>query len=210
MRHLRVLEEQKAWKQEAGIDYIETAAKMDARRSRTNLVSESFFYRKKFNRRCSHTPDEFTLEMRVDAEGLRMEIVLPRPEPPLQCDASPRRLPAVDTGSEEPGMPRRSLAIDLGSDEFEVSRAQSTETEKNVPLQASMDWFLRLNCSSPEQECILLQPDVGVDDEKDQPSTSQQVAAREEFARPTKKRQLQRTTAWTTNQSKQFDPGGQQ
>ena len=73
------------------------------------------------------------------------------------------------------------------------------------PLQASVDGLLRFNCTSPEQECILLQPDVGVDDEKDQPTTSQQAAAREESARPTKKRQQQRMTAWTTEQSKQFD-----
>ena len=39
MRHLRMLEEQKAWKRKAGFDYIKTAAEMDARRSRTNLVS---------------------------------------------------------------------------------------------------------------------------------------------------------------------------
>ena len=45
MLHLRMLEEQRAWKREAGSDYIETAAEMDARRSRINLVSEPFFYR---------------------------------------------------------------------------------------------------------------------------------------------------------------------
>ena len=56
-----------------------------------------------------------------------------------------------------------------GSDEPGVSRAetQSTGKEKILPLQASVDGFLRFNCTSPEQECILLQPDVEVDDEKD-------------------------------------------
>ena len=39
MRRLRMLEEQKAWKREAGFDRIDTAAKMDAQRFRTNLVS---------------------------------------------------------------------------------------------------------------------------------------------------------------------------
>ena len=63
------------------------------------------------------------------------------------------------------------------------------------------------NCTSPEQEYILLQPDVGVDDEKETVATTQQAAARDEFARPTKKRQRQRTTTWTTNQSKKFDRG---
>ena len=45
MRRLRMLEEQKAWKREAGFDYIDTAAEVDARRSRTNLVSEPFVLR---------------------------------------------------------------------------------------------------------------------------------------------------------------------
>ena len=38
MCRLGMLEEQKAWKREAGFDYIYTAAEMDARRSLTNLV----------------------------------------------------------------------------------------------------------------------------------------------------------------------------
>ena len=76
MRRLRVLEEQKAWKREAGFDYIDTTAEMDARRSRTSLVSEPFFYSKMFDPRWSYTYDEFTLEMRVDVEKLRMETLL--------------------------------------------------------------------------------------------------------------------------------------
>ena len=107
MHYLRMLEEQKAWKRKAGFDYIKTAAVMDARRSRTNPVSEAFFYRNIFNPRRPHTPDKFTLaEMRVDVEILRTEIILSLPEPPLQCDASPRRLPAIDTKSDEPGVSR--------------------------------------------------------------------------------------------------------
>ena len=102
IRCLRMIEEQKAWKREAGFDYIDTAAEIDAQRSRTNLVSDFVFCSKMFNPRWPHTYDEFTLKMRVDVEGLRMEIVLSQPEPPPQCDPSPRRLPAVDTGSEEP------------------------------------------------------------------------------------------------------------
>ena len=71
-----------------------------------------------------------------------------------------------------------------------------------------MDGCSRFNCSSPEQECIHFQPDVGVDgNDEVTTGTSQQAAAREEFARPTKKRQQQRMTAWTTEQSKQFDRG---
>ena len=73
-----------------------------------------------------------------------------------------------------------------------------------------MDGFLHSNFTSPEQECILLhQPDVGVDDEKETTAaTSQQAAVHEEFASPTEKRQQQGTTAWATEQNKQFDRGG--
>ena len=38
-------------------------------------------------------------------------------------------------------------------------------------------------------------------------ATSQQAAAREEFARPTNKRQQQWMTVWATEQNKQFDRG---
>ena len=119
-RRLRMLEEKKAWKREAGFDGIDTAAEMDAQLFRANLVSEPFCC-KLFNPRWPYIPDEFTLEMRVDVERLRMKIVLSQPAPPPQCDPSPRRLPAVDTGSEEPGTPRRSPAISTESDEPGVS-----------------------------------------------------------------------------------------
>ena len=76
-----------------------------------------------------------------------------------------------------------------------------------LPLEASVDGVLHVSCAIPERECILLQPDIGVDD-KEKPSSSEQAAAREEFARPSKKRQQQRMTAWTTEQNKQFDPEG--
>ena len=66
-----------------------------------------------------------------------------------------------------------------------------------------MDDFKHVNYTSPEQECILLQPDVGVDDEdKTTTRTSEQAAAREEIARPSKKRQQQRVTAWGKYQAK--------
>ena len=134
MRRLLMLEEQKAWKREVGFDRIDTAAEMDTQRFRTSLVSEPF-YSKMCNPRWPHNFDEFTLEMRVNGERLRMEIVLSQPAPRPQCDASPRRLPAVDTGSEEPRTPRVSPAIGKGSDEPRVSRAEtSTNKEEIVPL----------------------------------------------------------------------------
>ena len=103
-------------------------------------------------------------------------------------------------GSQELGTPPRSLAIGTGSEEPGASRA---------PFKTSIDRFLNPNFTSTEQECGLLhQPDVGVDDdEKETTATSQQAAVREEFVSPTEKRQQQRTTAWATEQNKQFDRG---
>ena len=119
--------------------------------------------------------------MRVDVERLKMEILLSQPAPPLQCDSSPRRAPAVDTGSDEPGTLQ--------------AESQSTDREGAFPLQTSVNGILHVNCTSPEQECVLLQPDVGVDDEE-KARTLEQAATREEFARlsKTKKRQQQRIT----------------
>ena len=114
--------------------------------------------------------------------------------PSSQCDSSPRRA-AVDTGSEEPGTPPRSPAIGTGSGPG-VAETQMEE-EEIFPFEISMDGFLRSNCTSTEQECILLQSDVGVDDNKVQPelgmddsndATTQQATAREELARLTKMR----------------------
>ena len=210
MRHLLMIEEQKAWKREVGSDRIETTDKMDEKRFRTSLVSEPFFYRNMFYPRRPYTPDEFTLEMRVDVERLRMEIILSQPAPRPQCDLSPRRLPAVDTGSKETGTLRRSPAIGTGSDEPGVSQTESTEKEEMFPLETSVDGILRFNCTSPDQQdtIILLQPDVGMDDNNE--TTTQQAAAREEFARPTKKRQQQGMTAWSTEQTSNLTGVGQQ
>ena len=166
IRRLLMLEEQKVWKREAGFDCIETAAEMDARRSRSNVVSETFFFRSMSNTRRPHTPDEFTLEMKVEAELLRVEIIILQSLPRPQCDPSPRRLPAtetaskepgtlrrspaVGTGSEEPGTLRRLPAIGTGSEELEVSRAQtSSDTEECFPLETSMDGFSHSKCTSP-------------------------------------------------------------
>ena len=165
---------------------------MDAQRFRISLVLEHF-YRKLYNPGWPHTPDEYTLEMRVDIDPLRMGIVLSQPAPPPQCGSSPRQAPVVDTESDEPGTPQ--------------AESQSTEREGIFPLHASADGIWNDNYTSPEQKCILLQPDVGVDDEEKK-STSEQAAAREGFARPPKKRQQQRMKTWTTDQSEQFDPGG--
>ena len=137
-----------------------------------------------------------------------MEILLSQPAPLLQCDSSPRRLPAFVTGSDEPGTPRRSTAIGTESDEPGVSRAetQSTEREGSFPLQASVDGFLRVNCTSPKQVCILLQLDVGIDDNDETTPSKAQAGARKEFAGLPIGRQ-QRDTA-SSKKTQQFDPRG--
>ena len=100
MRRLLMYEKHKTWKREFGFDRIETAAEMDEKCSRTSTcpVPDPFFYRNMVIPRRPHTPDEFTLEMKVIVEGLQMEIFLSQPAS-SQCDPSPRRA-AVDTGSE--------------------------------------------------------------------------------------------------------------
>ena len=102
MRRLRILEEQEAWKREAGFDRIEIIAQINTQRldARFDLGP---LYSKLYNPRCPHTPAEYTLEMNVDVERLRMEILLSKPATPPQCDSSPRRSSAVGTGLDEPG-----------------------------------------------------------------------------------------------------------
>ena len=116
MRRLLMHKKHKTWKREFGFDRIDTATEMDEKRSRTSTspVPAPFFYRNMVIPRHPHTPDEVTLEMKVDVEGLRMEIILSQPASP-QCTPLPR-LAAVDTGSEKPGTPPRSPAIGTGSD----------------------------------------------------------------------------------------------
>ena len=165
-RRLLMHEKHKAWRREFGFDRIETAAEMDEKCSRTSTspVLNPFFYRNMVIPRHHHTPDELILEMKVDVEGLRMEIILSQPAS-SQCDPSPR-CAAVDTGSEEPGTPLRSPAIGTRSGPG-VSQAETqiTEEEEIFPFETSMDGFLRSNCTSTKQEYILFhQSDIGVDD----------------------------------------------
>ena len=203
MRRLLMHEKCKTWKRVFGFDRIETATEMDEKRSRTSTspVPDPSFYRNMVIPRHPHTPDEFTLEIKVDVEGLRMEIILSQPAS-SQCFPSPRR-PAVNTGSEEPGEPRRSPAIGKelgpGVSQFETS----TEEERFFPLETSIDGFLNSNLTSTEEEYVLLQPDIGMDDNNE--TTTQQAAAR--GARPMKKRQQQGMAAWLTDQNRQFDRG---
>ena len=83
MRRLRMLEEQQAWKREAGFDRIEIIDEMRAQHFRAGFDSKPL-YSKLYNPKWPHTPEEHTLKMRVDVERLRREIVLSQPAPPPQ------------------------------------------------------------------------------------------------------------------------------
>ena len=79
-----------------------------------------------------------------------MEIILPKPKPPLQCDASPRRLPAVDTGSEDSRTPRRSPAIGTGSDKPGVVVVVVSHIQR-IGCQPEKSYFTR--CPIPLVVC---------------------------------------------------------
>ena len=145
---------------------------------------------------ASVQPDRFTGEHRAGEYRTASE-----------CDLSPRHA-AVVTRSEEPEMPSNSPAIGTGLNRPGVSQAieaDSPQTEDILfPPETSMEAFLNFNFLSPEQECTLHQPNIGVE-YNDEATSKLQAGAREESARPPI-RQL-RTTAWSTQQSKQFDRG---
>ena len=132
IRRLLMHEKHKVWEREFGFNRIETAAEMDEKRSRTSTspVPNPFFYQNMVIPKHPHTPDELTLEMKVDVEGLRMEIIISQPAS-SECDSSPRRA-AVDTGSEEPGAPPQSPAISTGSGPG-VSRPETQMEEEIFP-----------------------------------------------------------------------------
>ena len=116
---------------------------VDEKRSRTSTspVPDRFFYQNMVIPRRPHTSDEFTLEMKADLEGLRMEIILSQPASP-QYDTLPRHA-AVDTESEEPGTPPRSPAIGAESDGPGISRFEtSTKVEGLFPLESKINGFL--------------------------------------------------------------------
>ena len=79
--------------------------------------------------------------------------------------------------------------------------------EESFPFETSMDGFLRSNCTSTEQEYILLhQSDIGVDDNDEATASKVQVGARK-LSEILPIGQQQGMTAWSTDQNRQFDRG---
>ena len=104
-----MLEKQEAWKREAGFDRIETIAEMRKQHFLAGFHSEPL-YTKLYNPRWPHTPEEHTLEMRVDVERLRMEIVLSQPAPPRNVihrrDGCPRSIQGRMNPERRDGRPQ--------------------------------------------------------------------------------------------------------
>ena len=200
---MRVLEKQATWKREDGFDRIEVIAEMlehTVRRLHPALIRNLFilncttldlslfflffFY---FSVPLSPTPEDFTLDMNVKVESLRLEILLS--QPPQR-----RRSHAVGTGLDEPGVPHPEM--------------QQTEQGGTFSFQAGFDGFLHVDCSRiPEQErTSSCQADVGVNPET---TTTVQVAARQEFVKLPMVWEQRGMIAWSTEQTKQFDPAGE-
>ena len=56
------------------------------------------------------------------------------------------------------------------------------EEEGILPLETNMDGFLHVNFTSPKHECIMFEPDVGVDDNGESITSKVQADPSEEFA----------------------------
>ena len=142
-------------------------------------------------------PDSVTEKHRVEQVSTASE-----------CDLSPRHA-AVVTRSEELETPPKSPAISTGLDKPGISPAFEADTpqtdESFFPFEASTEDLLNVTSTKQEEPALLHQRGVGVDDGEKETRTTEQAVAREESARPTI-RQL-RTTASSTQQSKQFDRG---
>ena len=101
-----MLEKQAAWKREGGFDRVKIIPEMHEqtlRRLRVGFDSRSLYTG------LPLTSEEFALEMNVEVERLRLEIIISEPPPPLQYNLSSRRSPAVSTGLDKPGVPHTEL-----------------------------------------------------------------------------------------------------
>ena len=88
--------------------------------------------------------------MDVNVERLRLGIIFSQPALSPQDVSWPRRSPAVGTGLHEPG----------------VLRGEVQSTKQEIILsQDTVDGFLHVSCTSPEQETTFsIQTDIGVED----------------------------------------------
>ena len=104
IHRLRMLEEQKAWRREAGFDRIEIVAEMHVQRFHAGFDLEPL-YAGLHNPRWVHSPEGQNLVTDVEIERLRLEILPLQPASSPQEGLSPRRSPAVGTALDEPEVP---------------------------------------------------------------------------------------------------------
>ena len=88
--------------------------------------------------RRSPTPIEFTLDLKVEVESLRIGVLLSQPLPPPQYDVLPLRRPAAGTGLDEPGEPHPEM--------------KQTKQGGTFPFQADVDGFLHVNCTRIQEQ----------------------------------------------------------
>ena len=84
MRRVRMLEKQAAWKRKGGFEKNEIIAEMyehTVRRLHSDFDSKPL-YTDLYNPRWPPNSEEFTLEMNVEVERLRMEILRSQPRTP--------------------------------------------------------------------------------------------------------------------------------
>ena len=84
LRSVRMLEQRTTCMRENGFDRIEVIAEMHEETLRRLHVSLNWkpFYTGLYNPRRPFTPEEFTLDMKVEVDSLRLEILLSQPLPP--------------------------------------------------------------------------------------------------------------------------------
>ena len=129
MRRVRMLEKQVAWEREGGFDRIDTITeihKETLRRLHTGFDPGSV-YAGIYNDRRPPTPEEFTLDMNVGVESLRMELLMSE-QPPPQYDLPPRaRRSPVPPPPESPLIVRPDM-----KEEIPLERAQLLGGEGKV------------------------------------------------------------------------------
>ena len=157
VRRVRMLEKQAAWKREGDFDRIKTVSEMyeeTLRHLHAGFDPEPF-YTGIYDPRRSPAPEEFTLDVRVEMECLRTELLQSKP-PPLQYDLPPqaRRSP-VPPPPEIPLLVRRDMRKNIplkqaqfleGEDKV-VPKSECPAQGGTFPFQAGVDGFLHVGCT---------------------------------------------------------------
>ena len=94
-----------------------------------------------YNPRWPYTSEEYTVEISVDIELLRLETLLfSQFTPPPEFDSSSQRSPAVGAGSDGPEVPR--------------AETQRTAKKGSFPVQARVHDVLHVSCTSRNRRLL--------------------------------------------------------